>query len=294
MTKLNNTKETLEKALGKVEKPVEKVVLSDHDFIIMKDIKEGEWLDCYLEEGQTFEQYNSYNKITKKRKYIYILQFDDFDEKSPSLDLIQKYIKAFYFGMEVKVLEKKVNISKVNSRINPNTKKIQLKSRDLTSILLDIIPNDAYCLIGVTMKDLYPKDSWNFVFGEAYLEKRVGIFSFARYNPDFLGEENPKRSILERSCEVCVHEIGHMFGMEHCIYYECVMNGSNSLEESDSRPIELCPICLRKLQKVIGFDYIERYKSLYEFMKENEFNDTNWLKKRLSYLQNELLEKCTL
>ncbi len=29
-----------------------------------------------------------------------------------------------------------------------------------------------------------------------------------------------------------VHEIGHMFLMEHCIYFNCVMNGSMSFEES--------------------------------------------------------------
>merc|ERR1711916_120285 len=41
---------------------------------------------------------------------------------------------------------------------------------------------DAYALIGVTMEDLYPRDSWNFVFGLADMTGRNGVFSFARYD----------------------------------------------------------------------------------------------------------------
>jgi archaemetzincin len=33
------------------------------------------------------------------------------------------------------------------------------------------------------MEDLYPEPSWNFVFGQASLNERVGVYSFARYGP---------------------------------------------------------------------------------------------------------------
>ena len=51
--------------------------------------------------------------------------------------------------------------------------------------------------------------------------------------------------------QVMTHEIGHMFGIKHCVYHNCAMNGSNHLAESDRRAASLCPICLRKLQ--VGF-----------------------------------------
>jgi archaemetzincin len=97
-----------------------------------------------------------------------------------------------------------------------------------------MVPQDAYCMLTVTMKDIYPYLSWNYVFGWANYKSRTGVFSFGRYDPAFNGEDqdsDTERRLLENACYVMVHEIGHMFGMLHCIYYECIMNGFNSYEE---------------------------------------------------------------
>ena len=34
---------------------------------------------------------------------------------------------------------------------------------------IPLLPKDAYCLLVVTMYDIYPKPEWNFVFGLADL-----------------------------------------------------------------------------------------------------------------------------
>jgi predicted Zn-dependent protease len=86
----------------------------------------------------------------------------------------------------------------------------------------DFLPEDAYCIIGLINKDLYPRKGWNFVFGITRLVRRSGIFSLARYDPDFLPEEEkpeylnlePKdreNLILQRACKTMTHEIAHMF-----------------------------------------------------------------------------------
>jgi len=60
-------------------------------------------------------------------------------------------------------------------------------------------------------------------------------------------------------------EISRQFGMRHCIYYECLMNGISSAKEQRDGGIKLlCPICQRKLQYNIEFDATERFDKLLE------------------------------
>uniref|UniRef100_A0A8C8ZSI3 Archaemetzincin-2 n=1 Tax=Prolemur simus TaxID=1328070 RepID=A0A8C8ZSI3_PROSS len=168
---------------------------------------------------------------------------------------------------------------------------------DILKYLKKKKPEDAFCVVGITMIDLYPRDSWNFVFGQASLTDGVGIFSFARYGSDFYSlhyegklKKLQKTSssdysifdnyyipeitsvLLLRSCKTLTHEIGHIFGLRHCQWLTCLMQGSNHLEEADRRPLNLCPICLRKLQCAIGFSIVERYKALVRWIDDESAN----------------------
>jgi archaemetzincin len=61
------------------------------------------------------------------------------------------------------------------------------------------------------------------------------------------------------------HEIGHMFGMNHCDHFRCIMmNGSNHVAELDEAPLHLCPVCLRKLHYVTGIGLDDRFERLAE------------------------------
>jgi len=53
----------------------------------------------------------------------------------------------------------------------------------------DFLPDDAYCVIGLLNKDLYPRKGWNFVFGMSRIHHRSGVFSLARYDPTFYPED---------------------------------------------------------------------------------------------------------
>ena len=135
-----------------------------------------------------------------------------------------------------------------------------------------------------------PEASWNFVFGQASLNERVGVYSFARYDPAFYGEPRGKDHpalLLRRSMKVLTHETGHMFGLTDCVYFNCVMNGSNHLQESDRRPLHLCPACLRKLQFCVGFDVVKRYEALAQFERRAGLEDeAAWVERRLETIRH--------
>ncbi|KAK9407068.1 archaemetzincin-2 [Crotalus adamanteus] len=238
------------------------------------------------------------NLPTRQKRKIYIQPIGSFGDAKVSTDVYLKwlrdYCEAFYYNLTVRILDPMpVSHTGCAFRINEYTQNLQIHAGYLLNYLKKKKPKDAFCIVGITMIDLYPKDSWNFVFGQASLTEGVGIFSFARYDSDFYSANYKGRlkttkklpaadysvfdgyytpeitsKLLLRSCKTLTHEIGHIFGLHHCQWLECVMQGSNHLEESDRRPLDLCPICLRKLQSVLGFSILERYKALQRWIED--------------------------
>jgi predicted Zn-dependent protease/phosphatidylglycerophosphate synthase len=131
----------------------------------------------------------------------------------------------------------------------------------LDEILKPRLPRDAAVSIAFTTCDLWPGPGWNFVFGQASLHERVGVWSLYR-NGD--PEEGPAafRLCLLRTLKTAVHEVGHMFSIQHCTAYECGMCGSNHREESDRRPLWFCPECQAKVCWATGADPATRYRQL--------------------------------
>jgi archaemetzincin len=244
--------------------------------------KPGDWLAVHSEPGQTFEDFakEEWKRPHKARNKIYLQPLGEFPEdQSPPVEILKEYVAA-YFAMEVEILPSLILSERTfTTRINPYTGNCQTLTGDVLVFLRKKLPTDAFCILAITMEDLYPKPSWNFVFGQASPRECVGVYSFVRYDPAFYGEKRGKdyqKVLLKRSCKVLVHEMAHMFGLKHCIFFKCVLNGSNHLEESDSRPLHLCPVCLRKLQFSIGFDVVDRFRKLILFYQRVGFDNEAW------------------
>ena len=77
-----------------------------------------------------------------------------------------------------------------------------------------------------------------------------------------------------RACHIMCHEIGHQFGLRHCIYYECLMNGIMSADEQRNGGIRLlCPVCHKKLKQNLKFDSGLRFERLAEVCDTLGFAD---------------------
>ena len=160
---------------------------------------------------------------------------------------------------------------KISSRNNWQSGILQFHAGEINAALQEYKTRETFCILGVTNQDLYPNDEWNFVYGLANLQNATGVFSFCRHEVKFedpttdLSPEIQRQVWLKRSCGTMVHEITHMFGIKHCIYYECTMNGTNGNFESAGRScVTLCPVCLVKLQMNIKFDAKTRYEKMIE------------------------------
>ena len=190
---------------------------------------------------------------------------------------------------------------KLQCRSHLKSGRIQLTVHSILTQLKQSIPDDALCLIGFTMSDLYDAKPDLFVAGMASGNRRVGVFSFYRYNPSLtfstefwydvqqtvshVSTEESKRIVLQRSCKLIVHEIAHLMGVDHCIWFSCCMNGSGHITEDFRQPMFLCPVDLRKLQTLCGFDILSRYQGMLSFfLKHGMAEEAGWLQRRISFI----------
>jgi archaemetzincin len=271
--------------------PLQRALEPRDDFQPLPEPGPNDWLQNHPEAGQTFDQFTQSlpNRPDSQRNKLYIQPLGRFTESDgPALDQLRRFTAAF-FMMDVVVLPPSGQAgTHITSRRNPHTGQTQLLTGDILRALEARLPKDAFALLGITMTDLYPDPRWNFVFGQASTRARVGVYSFARYNPGFYGQAataDSRKLMLRRSCKVLAHEMCHMFGIWHCVWFRCLINGSNNLAESDSRPLHLCPVDLRKLQWSTGFDVVERYRRLIDFDRQAGFDDeAQWLDKRLRFI----------
>ncbi|MCJ1279443.1 hypothetical protein MMC21_007267 [Puttea exsequens] len=66
-------------------------------------------------------------------------------------------------------------------------------------------------------------------------------------------------------CRTAGHELGHCFGIDHCVYYACMMQGTASLAEDLRQPPYLCPVDLAKVLRATGVTAKNRYEALLRF-----------------------------
>ena len=251
----------------------------------------GQWLAQQKETGQSFSEYLRSRPLTltPSRHTLYVQPIGKFNPSQQEIIKLSSEYLSIYFCCPVKVLDSQSedNIPATAKRIHPAQGNHQL----LTSYLLEKqlapqLPADAFALIAFTASDLWPGDGWNFVFGYASFRERVGVWSLSRFGAPANDPESFRRC-LERTCKLATHETGHTFSIKHCTRYACNMQGSNSLQESDSQPVHLCPECHAKVIFATQSDPIQRIDNLINFSRKHGLKrDIEFLKEARKILDD--------
>src|SRR5438445_5307584 len=180
----------------------------------------GDWLAEHDEPGQTFAEYLDARPVRKNDTLttIYLCFVGDFGEAQRRvLDLTRQYLARF-FDCPVKV-NRHVPLASVPARArrtHPSWGDPQvLTGYVLHELLKPERPADALAYMALTASDLWPGRGWNFVFGEANLRQRTGVWSIYR-NGDPAQGADAFRLCLRRTVGTAAHELCHVLTMQHC------------------------------------------------------------------------------
>ncbi len=104
----------------------------------------------------------------------------------------------------------------------------------------------------ITEKDIAIKykthnaDEWS-IMGLGYRHGKTCVVSTFR-----IKKKDDEALFKERLSKICIHEIGHNFGLDHCkANPACLMNDANeTISQADREGIYFCKICSKQVKSL--------------------------------------------
>ena len=208
---------------------------------------------------------------------------------SPTPSRLAEFLEAFY-GLPTRVEAERALIDLAPEPVRTFNHHAQFDARALLATLATTLPEDAYSLTALMVRDLVVETPQEYAFGYGLHRERLAVVSFAQLDPLFGGRPRSpdfQRLIRERCYKLVTHEVGHTLGIGHCQEHACVMNGIAHIDELDATPLRLCPLCLRKLLWLHPQDLRRRYAALADHYRANDLDgEAEWAQGRLATLAN--------
>jgi archaemetzincin len=238
----------------------------------------GEWLFHFEEAGQDDVDFRREcrNKRKRGRETIFVTELGEHSRRVASKRDVVSSFRTEFFALDV-----------VQREPEPLPRRLYVREREqydgdaIMDLTARSVPQNALASVAILDQDIFT-EGLEFVFGLGHPARRVALLSLSRL------ADGATDLIFTRRCLWFVsHEVGHVLGLQHCVYYECIMNGTNSLDESDGKPLHLCPVCHSKLVWNVEFVDLERERALSSVLtREGLADDATWSARRVARLEN--------
>ncbi len=172
------------------------------------------------------------------KQRILIISFGQFDKDF--LEKIAAAVKA-EFGLDVAV---EVNYKGLSKYYDPARR--QYDGNELIRYIHSEYSSDTVKAIGLFRVDLFIP-ILTYIFGQAIFKGNAGIVSLYRLKNELYGLKRDNELLFERFRKEVIHELGHTFGLIHCLSPACVMRSSTYIEDVDQKKPHFCIKCREKL-----------------------------------------------
>lgn len=177
--------------------------------------------------------------MSRKKLYLIPVHLPDGAVLEPLLSYL-----AHAFRLEAEILRKEIDVSSAYDK-----GRNQYYSTAILARILKEPPDDAFRVLGVTDLDIFIP-VLTYLFGEAQLKGPGALVSICRLRNEFYGRAADPQLFQERLLKEAVHELGHTYGLTHCIHPGCVMNSSTYIEDVDEKGVVFCRDCAEEVDRL--------------------------------------------
>jgi archaemetzincin len=134
-------------------------------------------------------------------------------------------------------------VTQIPTNLFDNTRNQYLSDQLLTWLQHALEPSKDTKVLAVCDFDAY-FGKYNFCFGEAIIGGNVAAIYLERLLPSNSNHNGSSQSLLQnRIVKEAIHEIGHTFGLRHCLRDLCIMFKSKTILDTDKKNKDFCESC---------------------------------------------------